>query len=94
MRAPADALRAARALIAKPGTWIQGRFRNSCGFCSVGALLEAPAAGANEWLRRAVNLHTNDRYGGSIIDWNDDPKRTHEEVLTVFDTAINLAEAE
>ena len=57
-------------------------------FCAHGAILRAarelrlPISGALEVLEARTG-------GPSLQDWNDDPRRTHAEVLGVFDAAID-----
>lgn len=102
MSAVANKLREARALIKRPGSWLQ-KFacRNERGelcyyteatcFCAYGALCSVTLdddSGKYEPLELL-----NDVVGGDgIIAFNDDPGRTQAEVLAAFDKAIALAE--
>lgn len=91
-------LRRARALIA--GGWTQGAYM-SVGFfgrryCAVGAI--AYSAGLVPGLdtstpamtdaRRALRTASGMEYYEGIETWNDNPRRTKQEVLAAFDRAI------
>lgn len=95
----------ARARIDTPEKW--GKGYEACGLTPgcmtecVGIALDRAAAStfsysedpgwnlAREMFRDAAGLSDD---AGSIIDWNDDPDRTHVEVMAVFDKAILLSE--
>jgi hypothetical protein len=99
----ADTLRAARALIETPARWTQGMYakdeqgqeidprdpaaRQWCTSGAIGAVVGyGPSAiGARQILRKAAGART-------MSIFNDDPARTHPEVMAAFDRAIALAE--
>lgn len=69
-------------------------------FCSIGAI---GAVAHNYYLKddcfrilakKLDNISVPPGYDavGKIVKWNDDPKRTKEEVIKVFEEAIKLAE--
>jgi hypothetical protein len=93
----ADILTAAADLIAKPGAWTQGTFARTengkntgwkeddaeC-FCVAGAILRVGGAGH---LNRAWNVFddwTRSKGFRHLAGWNDDPKRTQEEVVAAL----------
>ncbi len=99
-------LQAARERIATPERWTQGKYaRGVAGsetgwasptatcWCSLGALRASSpsnfddALQADDFLAEAIG-------NAEIADWNDDPARTHAEVLAAFTLAIELARKE
>jgi len=93
-------LNRARALIADERHWSQGAFARSWAqipvrpysffarrFCAIGALKRA----ACELLLPTQNAYLALEWqaGRRVEGWNDDPKRTHTEVLALFDAAID-----
>jgi hypothetical protein len=101
---PSEVLRAARKLIERPGSWCQkvrvcGEYgEHPTQYCSEAALDHAPGGGidknatvrARECFVEAVSLPA----WWAVAEWNDQPNRTHPEVLAAFDRAIALAESE
>src|ERR1700757_269153 len=100
MKTTADALREARSLIEKPGTWIQNHFARdvngeyvdsddelAVSWCAAGACLRA----AHAYGRSILSLLSYLEPGCDLTTWNDHLERTHEEVLAAFDRAIELA---
>lgn len=104
---PVTVLRRTRKLIEKPERWIKRHFavnangdtvlprsRNACSFCVRGAFrritsnMEERRASA-DYVRRVLPSHPV-----SLIVWNDNPRRTHKQVLRALDRAIALAEKE
>lgn len=100
----ADRLRAARELIADPEHWTQKRFAcnkdgltvNACSrsatrFCALGAVRRVgmPDEVECEAISR-LNSAAAELYLVSMVSVND--KRTHADVLKVYDRAIQLAE--
>lgn len=101
-------LQNARYLISDPAKWTQGAFgrdsfkvpRHSRGketvcWCSLGALVKANEKhriGLSE-TESFLNDVSVDVHGVDIIDFNDYSKRTHEEVLMLFDIAIERAKS-
>lgn len=106
MKTAVEILKAARAVIEKPESWTKGYYAKAedrtwtisngpkavC-FCSIGAIEKATGKvhygggwpfEAEYMLRRAADV-------SNIADFNDAPERTHEEVLAIFDRAIELA---
>jgi hypothetical protein len=101
-------LRRAKRLLIPSYRWIQGTFtlmkvrrgKTIQCFCSAGAIEEATAElapvgddwyKATEFLQRAINRHSD---GYSIASWNDKPRRTHAQVIAMFDRAIAMASRE
>lgn len=87
----------ARELLSDPARWTQGCFartidgakvrsrsKNAVCFCSVGALRKVGGSAA---LGTAIDL-LEAVVDDSIDAWNDDPWRTHADVLAAFDAAI------
>ena len=93
----------ARALIADERHWCQWSFARGWGipvpprstfarrFCAIGAVKRA----ARELLltTRNARIALERQTGREIERWNDDPRRTHAEVIAVFDDAIAALEA-
>lgn len=100
MTTVATALRTARYLIWEPELWTQGqaaqyRFGDRTvrpdqqyAYCLTRALWEADT----EVFERAVRVLWLAVPTHSLEYWNDDPKRTHAEVLAALDRAIALAD--
>jgi len=86
-----EILTAARELIADPRAWIQGTYSvvmattgQAC-YCGFGALhAVALSTMCESDARRRLNAVT----GGDFMTWQDEPRRTHGEVLAAFDRAI------
>lgn len=100
MTTAAGLLREAKKAIEEFG-WTQREFGDcSRGFCASGALGFAtcgtvdpdPRWAARQALQNAVRRI--DGKDGSIPHYNDNPDRTVEEIYTLFDTAIEIAEAD
>ena len=110
MMTTAEHLRAAKALIDTPEKWtrkVSARDKNlkpasasdkrACIFCSVGAVwrvfdgvLDDPAVLPCELcLERSLPSGFDD-----ISAYNDDPDTTHPDIMSLFDRAIELAEAQ
>lgn len=102
-----ERLRAAKKLIDSPEKWIQGDYydlpgdaKNSVCFCSLGAIQrvyvdsDTPLMGdlnrESLYLERA--LHELEVLEGDIPTFND--THNHEEVMQMFDKAIEIAESE
>lgn len=90
----ADALRRAKALIDTPEKW----GKDSYGFgnrpkCAMGALA-AVNVGVNDSIWFASSFLEAVTGAGCIESWNDEPERTHADVMSAFDKAIALAESE
>lgn len=97
-----EILQKARATIALPENWTQGAYaRNKQGaacsalnktarcWCASGALHKAWQGNYSVLYVDALNI-LGRVAGMSIIDYND--RHTHEELLAVFDKAIEIAE--
>lgn len=97
----------ARKLIEKPERWIQHDYaRDADGgevtpddsdatcFCMLGALARSAHAMEHEAHRLPAALVLSTTVGGRVHHWNDDPDRTHAEVLAAFDRAIARASTE
>ena len=68
-------------------------------FCLEGAIVRArrdfgPLPEYGDLNGMALNIALKQAGIISIIDWNDDPRRTQSEVLALIDRAIEIAEAE
>jgi hypothetical protein len=86
-----DCLVAARKRIENPANWAKGMKvdSNKQVYCALFAM----TTGA-DWtfpLIQTTNLFRKAADCGPIMEWNDAPERTHEEVLAAFDKAIELA---
>jgi len=94
---PYEGLIAARKLISSQDKWRKNRYEDSRNRrCAEGALLSATHwvghSEARELLKDAIiELHGNRNRMDLVVRWNDDPERTHVEVLAVFDLAIEMA---
>lgn len=100
-------LKSARDLISQKGAWIQGTFaRDKNGFdcegidptavcfCAMGAIDRAVGE-TNSFFNFAWPLYRaldNAGFHNGISEWNDAPERTQEEVVALFDKAIEIAE--
>jgi hypothetical protein len=65
----------------------------ACSFCSAGAL-DSVCISLSEHYSQYVQAFSHLRQAAgaaSVIEWNDDPKRTKAEVLAAFDKAIAFA---
>jgi hypothetical protein len=69
-------------------------------FCAIGAIHHAGGRGFDQYSKNAILSRRflwkaiAERAPGKVIeDYNDEPGRTKEEVIAVFDAAIQLAEA-
>lgn len=100
---PKIILQRARALLAEH--WNKGAWYDEEGqtYCALGAVQAAGSyskdpiiaahsqtAGSEkaiQYLMKAIPM----KYGGSIIGFNDNPSTTHEDVLSAYDRAIELA---
>lgn len=94
---PKQILRKALRRLEEPGVWGQGLRGHSAGTrsletcCIAEAIEEVSGASpersqAYELIRRAAGL---ERCGASLVDWNDAPERTLDDVLK----AVRLAKA-
>lgn len=97
-------LKRARKLLSNPKRWCQGKFAkdgygNGCSvdderayqFCAAGAV-EKAAGGVVEDFHEAAEALSRCVRGGSVIGFNDAPRRKHEQILAAFDKAIARAE--
>jgi hypothetical protein len=83
-----EVLVTARNLLDREG-WIQDYTWTREGRCTVGAVLTPHLTeGSIEALELFADLIGCPRDWMAIAHWNDDPDRTKEQVLAVFDTAI------
>ena len=97
MTTEAEVYREAASLIRKYG-WVQGEYGGTEeGFCINGALYEAARLLGNPPLiYRRVRLRLLPLLPGAfrISNWQDDPHRTVEDVLTLLEQAATEAEKE
>lgn len=96
-----DLLKAAKARIADPALWGKGTIKNGqeCAWLAIfSATNEMPIAVTMEERltaqSEAVKMLQAVIGGRSMIEWNDRPERTHADVMTAFDLAIIIGEAE
>jgi hypothetical protein len=96
-----EILKSARERIAKPEAWLQEELavtkdgmpcgtmhRDAARWCSVGAIFAtgcSPDEGTSA--KHALYLAAG-TLASTLIDWNDNHKRTHADVLAAFDRAI------
>jgi hypothetical protein len=94
---PVDVLRLAKELIAQPDDWCQvdaiqfvdgNRYRR-CAAMAINSLHCSPSSRAAWDIFYQVNCYP--QYA-SIGAWNDDPVRTHAEIMIAFNRAISAAE--
>lgn len=90
---PKEILVEAKRLLEEKG-WCQGVFQDEGSrYCSVEAVCQAMTLPDHETSADEGLIILASVIGNTAIDeWNDDPSRTKEEVLTAFDKAIKLAE--
>ncbi len=86
-----DNLIAARALIATPDHWCKGTLKMGCAFCAMGAIGEVVTdiwvSGTPEYAALRAELP----WGKSVPSFNDADSTKHEDVLALFDLAIEAA---
>ena len=102
-----DALKEVRSLLAKPSAWTKGAYARdpegnptktdatvACCFCLSGAICKVIGAPMEDEGHDALvrTLFPNGD-SGSAIQFNDDPFRTHDEVLIKIDSGIAYLEA-
>lgn len=94
-----EALIAARQLLVDVG-WVQGDFSKSdsaqkcIGYCAAGALYEITQNQAPQLTspaRQLLGLTVESLGAEGLLHFNDTPGRTKEEVLALFDRAIEAA---
>lgn len=102
-------LQEVRDLLSPPPSWIQGEYNDdptepTC-FCLIGALNHVHdnndgVVDSNFWYdAHALASLTGITYRREhfvtdvIIEWNDNPERTHTDVLNLLDTAIAASDA-
>lgn len=99
----------ARAILASPSSWTKGEVARTedgrptwvddpqatC-FCAIGAIRRAIFVLHGRFMQLRIPTQVLCALGfdePDCMDWNDDPDRTHAEVLALFDAAIStLAE--
>jgi len=88
---PSEVLLAAKALIDAPSKWCQGVIHQAPNkYSPLGAMIivdQPMAFEASIYFRKVLAPEEE------IGTWNDDPVRTHEQVMETFDRAIALAES-
>jgi hypothetical protein len=96
---PIEILRTARGLISVPDKWTKGSWDTGSQMCLSGAINRAatgvdgsdsPKSGPTREAWQAARDAVQDAIPGrqEIINFNDTPERTHEQVLAVLDKAI------
>lgn len=103
---PSELLREARKLIENPEHWIQGLLERTAKdgqqcFCSWGAVNRTTNTAAKTdrsiWITETIAWLALCRQipeGQNMIGWQDQPGRTHAEVLEKFDKAIIVLEVQ
>ena len=100
MNSTKQILEAARSLLEKPENWTKGccardKFQlpthssslEACSFCMVGAINRAGLDSHDHHVEGALGA-LESVLGGPIAQFNDNPSRTHAEILNTFDEAI------
>lgn len=103
-----EILRKAKKLIEKPEKWTTGQYFSQGAMCSLGAVIKATGQSrkyfnahredvynAEEVLNKATTEIVKNPCSecfGSVVDYNDAPRRTHKQILKLFDTAIKIAD--
>lgn len=65
--------------------WIQGAMGNrDIGYCLMGAMYAAAKRNSDEFYRIFKKL--NRKVAKAPLDWNDNPKRTKEEVINMLES--------
>lgn len=99
-----EVLRGMRELLAEPARWTQkAPARNAagtptsavldpeaCSWCVFGAAFRIAPRHSNAAMKRLKERLNDDRPGAyiGVARWQDEPERTHAEVLALFDRAI------
>jgi hypothetical protein len=93
-----EVLAAGRERLERNG-WIQGNLSTRQGYCMIGALPPRPFAAARALVDKIVEMWPDAYPNGiscsvfnQVAEFNDEPGRTKEEVLAVFDKAILSAQ--
>lgn len=91
-----EILRKARAMVARPNGWCQGRYGTAERCCMIGALnlasgSEAQINGESPERERAIDLLTKVTKADFLSTWNDAGRRTQGQVVAAFTRAIALA---
>lgn len=103
-----EILRKAKKLIEKPEKWCTGQYFSQGSMCSVGAVIKASGQSrkefdvcrldvqqAEETLNKATMQVVNNTCSesfGCVVDYNDAPRRSHKQIMKLFDIAIKIAE--
>jgi len=99
VRSVIDRLKWGRERIADPKHWQKGAAEFNGRFCALGAIgfhrSETHSLEARRFLMRALSRICRKPHGVvSVSTYNDNPRRTHAQIMRMFDTAIALAEKE
>ncbi len=90
-----DILRRARDGIATPGRWISGKMVEGDALCAAGWLRDALCRYAS-WFSAAPAMQclfpNSQAPFNELVNFNDAPGRTQEEVVALFDEAIERAQ--
>lgn len=91
-------------LISNPKNWTQGMFardeygtpvpsisENACSWCSAGAVIKVAN---NIYVAISLFALLEKSISRAIAPFNDNPESTHEDIMNMFDKAIELAKAE
>lgn len=99
MKTVLEILKGAREILTPAGAWCQqfaardskGRpamtsSPDACSFCLIGAIHRAAGEGTSRAFE--AEAYTRQEIDASIVQWNDYPLRTQEQVLSVLDKVI------
>jgi hypothetical protein len=95
---PVNVLQAAKGLISNSKDWIKGDFMVGGKYCAMGAIyaiedVNETETCADKFLRDALEIRLG--MGNRMVAaYNDAPERTHEEIMSLYDQAIVLAQKE
>jgi hypothetical protein len=99
-------LREAKNRINTPEKWTKGMYYNEGGaFCAIGAIQYPErkmkvspqskfVALAADYLVQALPLYVEEPSISGVFDYNDSPKRTHADIMALYDIAIAKAAAD
>lgn len=97
---PSEVLSRAQDMISSPNHWGQGFFNRrteegDLAYCAIGAIRRAAVHIGDEYdLYQAEGLFRRANDIVNIINWNDDSKRKHSEVIAAFTKAVALAQVQ
>lgn len=100
----AETLRKAKALISDPenwnkdGEWYRGKDPESDCMCAYGAIMRVTGKftewPSKEYYTQPMEAASLELFNDEVIEVNDHPDTTHDDIMALFDRAIELAEVE